>query len=317
MAKKMTKEEFIRRSRLVHGNKYDYSLVEYKNRDIPVKIICPIHGIFEQMPHNHMKGAGCYKCGRDVVKSKEQYTKEDFIRVSNEKHHFKYDYSLVEYKTSQDKVKIICPIHGVFEQKANNHMHGYGCKKCGTERCGDKQRKETEKFIEEARKVHGDKYDYSKVNYVKCSEKVCIICPKHGEFWQTPGNHLAGWGCKKCSQSHLEREIMTVLNENNIKYEYEKEFEWLKLDANLSVDFYLPDKNIAIECQGSQHYFPANFGSKRFSPDELFELVVKRDTRKKELCEEHGIKILYYTHENIKKTDNTFKDAVSLINEIS
>ena len=117
MPKKLTKEEFIERSRAIHGDKYDYSLVEYRGKDIKVKIICPIHGVFEQTPNNHMHGAGCYKCGRDTVSKKTRYTKEDFIRVANEKHNNKYDYSLVDYVNSQCKVKIICPVHGVLNRK--------------------------------------------------------------------------------------------------------------------------------------------------------------------------------------------------------
>lgn len=316
MPKKLTKEDFINRSIAVHGDKYDYSLVDYKNRDTNVKIICPIHGIFEQTPHNHMNGAGCYKCGREVTKNKLNYTKEDFIRVSNEKHNNKYDYSLVEYKTSQDKVKIICPIHGVFEQKANNHMSGYGCKKCANVENALKQRKTTEQFIEESKKIHGDKYDYSKTKYIKLTKKVCIICPKHGEFWQLPGNHLHGWGCKKCSQSHLEIEVSNALKDSGIQFEYEKEFDWLKYEQKMSLDFYIPDKKIAIECQGSQHYFPGNFGSKTISSLDLFNLVLKRDAEKKKQCNEHGIKILYYTHENILKTDDTFTDITGLLDII-
>lgn len=316
MGKKLTKEIFIERSKAIHGDKYDYSLVDYKNRDINVKIICPIHGVFEQSPHNHMNGAGCYKCGRDLCGNKSRYTKEDFVRISNEKHNFKYDYSLADYKTSQDKVKIICPIHGVFEQKANNHMNGAGCKKCANENNGKQQRNTTENFIKKAKLVHGDKYNYSKTVYKTLSNKVCIICPKHGEFWQLPGNHLRGWGCKKCSQSHLEKEIMKLLKENNIKYEYEKEFEWLKNESRLSLDFYLPDKKIAIECQGSQHYFPSNFGSKKVSPDEMYALVVKRDKIKKDECEKRGIRVLYFTHEDIENPDNTFSDTIGLLNEI-
>lgn len=315
MPKRLTKEEFIERSRAVHGDKYDYSLVEYRGKDIKVKIICPIHGVFEQTPNNHMHGAGCYKCGRDTVSKKTRYTKEDFIRVANEKHNNKYDYSLVDYVNSQGKVKIICPVHGVFEQKANNHMNGLGCRLCANEENAKRQTKSAEEFIKKAREVHGDKYDYSKVVYENWNKKVCIICPTHGEFWQTPGNHLHGWGCKKCSQSHLESEMLKGLNEAGISFEYQKTFEWLKYKSKFSLDFYLPDYSTAIECQGAKHYFPTSFGGE-ISPEEFFSVVSNRDTIKKNLCEEHGVKILYYTHENIEKSSNTFFDITTLLNEI-
>lgn len=315
MPKKLTKEEFIERSRAIHGDKYDYSLVEYQGKDIKVKIICPIHGVFEQTPNNHMHGFGCYKCGREAVSKKYKYTKEDFVRVANEKHNHKYDYSLVDYVDSQHKVKIICPVHGVFEQKANNHMAGMGCKLCANEENAKHQAKTTEEFIKKAQEIHGDKYDYSKTEYINDKEKVCIICPVHGEFWQRPGNHLHGWGCKKCSQSHLEGEILKLLNNTGIKFEYQKTFDWLKYITNLSLDFYLPDKKIAIECQGVQHYFPTSFGGE-VSPEELFSLIKNRDRIKKSLCEEHGIRVLYFTHENVQKNSDTFFDTATLLNEI-
>ena len=315
MPKKLTKEEFIERSRAIHGDKYDYSLVEYRGKDIKVKIICPIHGVFEQTPNNHMRGAGCYKCGRDTVSKKTRYTKEDFIRVANEKHNNKYDYSLVDYVNSKCKVKIICPVHGIFEQKANNHMNGLGCKLCANEENAKRQTKSAEDFIKKAREVHGDKYDYSKVVYENWNKKVCIICPTHGEFWQTPGNHLHGWGCKKCSQSHLESEMLKGLNEAGISFEYQKTFEWLKYKSKLSLDFYLPEYNIGTECQGVQHYFPTSFGGE-ISPEEFFSVVSNRDTIKKNLCEEHGVKILYYTHENIEKSSDTFFDIATLIDRV-
>jgi len=315
MPKKLTKEEFIKRSRAIHGDKYDYSLVEYRGKDIKVKIICPIHGVFEQTPNNHMHGAGCYKCGRDTVSKKTRYTKEDFIRVATEKHNNKYDYSLVDYVNSQGKIKIICPVHGVFEQKANNHMNGLGCRLCANEENAKRQTKSAEEFIKKAREVHGDKYDYSKVVYENWNKRVCIICPTHGEFWQTPGNHLHGWGCKKCSQSHLESEMLKALNEAGISFEYQKTFEWLKYKSKLSLDFYLPDYNIAIECQGVQHYFPTSFGGE-ISPEEFFSVVSNRDTIKKNLCEKHGVKILYYTHENIEKSSDTFFDIATLIDGV-
>ena len=103
---------------------------------------------------------------------------EEFIKKAKEVHGDKYDYSKVEYKKAIEKICIICPEHGEFWQIPTNHLKGCGCPSCG----GNKKYT-LEIFIKKAREVHGDKYDYSKVDYKKASEKVCIICPKHGEFW--------------------------------------------------------------------------------------------------------------------------------------
>lgn len=166
-----------------------------------------------------------------------------------------------------------------------------------------------EQFIEKAKKVHGDKYDYSKTNYVDSHTKVCIICPEHGEFWQFPGNHLK-YGCDKCSESHLENEIANCLSNNGILFEQEKTFDWLKYENNMYLDFYLPDYNIAIECQGEQHFKPVGFGCKDETKiQEMFNKVKKRDFVKENLCLSHNIKLFYYSKKNglIQNTDELIK----------
>ena len=172
MTKKMTNSEFIAKARKIHNEKYDYSKVEYINNRTKVCIICPIHGEFWQTPNAHLNGQDCPKC-----KGKIKLTLEKFIEKAKKVHGDKYDYSKVEYINNHTKVCIICPIHGEFWQTPQHHLKGVGCPKCY-----GNFRKTTEQFIEEARKVHGDKYDYSKVEYVNATTKVRIICPKHGEF---------------------------------------------------------------------------------------------------------------------------------------
>jgi hypothetical protein len=124
---------------------------------------------------------------------RRKYTQEEFIKKAKTIHGDKYDYSMVEYTGMHDRVKIICPKHGVFEQLAMGHVGGNGCLKCSYSRALD-----TETFIERGKKVHGDKYDYSLVNYKNNRTKVKIICPEHGEWEQVPNSHLAGNGCAKC-----------------------------------------------------------------------------------------------------------------------
>ena len=127
----MRKENFILKANLIHLNNYDYSLVDYVNNSTKVKILCPIHGLFEQAPNNHLKNQGCPKCGvisRTKTRSKPIKT---FIHEANLTPSNKFDYSLVNYSNNKLDVKIICPIHGIFEQTPHHHITlKYGCKEC-------------------------------------------------------------------------------------------------------------------------------------------------------------------------------------------
>lgn len=188
-------EQVLEQFKKVH-NKYDYSLVEYVNNTTNVKIICPIHGTFEQTPKNHKKGCGCPECGRNSTTNSKKSTTETFIKKAKDIHGNTYDYSLVEYIDSATKVSIQCIKHGTFLQSPRDHLSGKGCIKCGG-RCTDT----TESFIKKAKNIHGNAYDYSLVEYVNNNTKVKIICPIHGEFEQSPKTHKKGSGCIKCGES--------------------------------------------------------------------------------------------------------------------
>jgi protein-arginine kinase activator protein McsA len=178
----------------VHGQKYDYSLSDYHGSALKVKIICPKHGVFEQTPNSHTRGAGCPQCSKTARKTTEQ-----FIYDARLVHGEKYDYSLVDYKNTDSKVKIICPKHGVFEQAATGHLQGNGCPKCAQTFKRRKVKFDIRLFVDRARLVHGEKYDYSLVDYKNTDSKVKIICPKHGVFEQVTKDHLKGHGCNKCA----------------------------------------------------------------------------------------------------------------------
>ncbi len=194
---KLTTEEFIKKAREVHGDKYDYSKVEYVNSTTKVCIICPKHGEFWQRPDLHLQKKGCTKCGRARIATSSSKSLEQFLQDAKKIHGTKYDYSKTVYVNWQTKVVIICPIHGEFSQSPSSHLHGNGCPKCGKERTS--LRLTNESFIKKAKEVHGFRYDYSKVEYVGNKDKVCIICREHGEFWQEARMHLSGCGCPICS----------------------------------------------------------------------------------------------------------------------
>jgi hypothetical protein len=202
--KKLTTNEFIIKAKKIHNDKYDYSLVDYNDSHIKVKIICPEHGEFEQFPYSHLNGYGCSECG---------YRRKNFVENAKKLYGNKFDYSLVDYKNTYTKVKIICPIHGEFEQFPQPHLK-YGCALCNREN----------KFIQNAKLIHNDKYDYSLVKYINDENNVKIICSIHGEFEQLPKYHIRGNGCKKCSDDikrlDTDNFIMRAKKIHGNKYDY-------------------------------------------------------------------------------------------------
>ena len=289
-----TTEEWIVSARKVHGDKYDYNKVEYNGAFTKVCIICPEHdhGEFWQIPNAHINGHGCPKCANEAKGEYCRLSKEDFIKKAHKVHGGKYYYDKVDYVNNNTKVCIICHKHGEFWQRPADHKRGIACPKCKGEDLAERYRLSKEEFIKKANEAHEAKYNYGKVKYENNHTKVCIICPEHEEFWQTPSNHLQGAGCPKCNLSHLERSVMSYLDDIGITYDYQKRFNWL---GRQSLDFYLPDYKICIECQGEQHFFPVDFANKGIEwACKEFDKTVSRDKKKKKLCEKHGIKLLYF-----------------------
>lgn len=292
LRKRKTTEEFINECVDKYGDKYDYSKVEYKNANSYICVINKETGKEKWIEATTFLSKGL--C--DTV---ERLNTENFIERAKKVHGNKYDYSITKYEHAKRKIKYICPEHGVIEQLPSNHLR-YGCKKCSINKIKSIRAKTTEDFIKEAIKVHGERYDYSKVNYVNYKTKICIICNEHGEFWQSPSKHLAGHGCHKCKNSKLENEIESYLSEHSINYEEQYSPQFLKNGRGQQrLDFYLPDYNLAIECQGIQHFIASSYG-----PLSCIEDNQRRDRIKAEKCKNEGIPILYYTpKENIKYMD--------------
>ena len=198
-------EDFINRSSKIHNNKYDYSETVYVRANEKVIIICHKHGEFKQLPRNHVKGIGCRKCGFTKRWENNKKTTEQFINEARLIHGYRYDYSLVVYKSSENKVDIICKKHGAFSQVPSSHLSGQGCPPCGLDKATKSRTKTEYKFIEDAIKIHRDKYDYSLVKYKNTHTKINIICRDHGVFKQTPGSHLSGSGCFECGKLNISK----------------------------------------------------------------------------------------------------------------
>ena len=354
MPRKLTQEQFIEKAKIIHDDKYDYSLTKYINNYTEIKIICPKHGEFTQTPKNHLKGQGCPKCGTDSRAKKRASDTSQFIEKAREMHGDKYDYSLAEYKNNRTKVKIICSKHGEFTQTPDNHLQGKGCGKCvgqnkttqdivaefisihrskynydrviyknaktkveilcnqcqryfkqtpnnhltgyGCNRCVGKN-KTTQDIIAEFNEIHEGKYDYSKVKYKKSNISVKIICYKHGEFTQTPRNHLQGKGCPKCVNKN-ETKTGEILIELHPNISFKRQLSWGKIfnsKLNRRCDFYFEKdgQKYIVEYNGHQHYQPVQFG--KMSSSIAIENLKKqqfRDQQLRDLCKKHNINLI-------------------------
>ena len=225
-------------------------------------------------------------------------------------HGDKYDYSLIkDYKNNNQKLPIICRKHGIFYLSYKKHfLRKQGCNQCNG---GVKLTKEF--YIKKAKEIHGNKYDYSKVEYINSKTKVCIICPIHGEFFITFSNHCnksKPQGCPFCKSSKLEKKVRDILSDNNIKFNEQKKFNWL---GKQSLDFYLPKYNIAIECQGEQHFKSRE--NSIFNED-VVSLIKKRDINKLQLCNDNNINLIYYSELNIEYPYNVITNKDDLLKTI-
>ncbi|MFL1549762.1 GIY-YIG nuclease family protein [Pseudomonas sp. D47] len=198
--KKLTTEQFIEKSRLVHGEAYDYSSCKYVNSRTPVSIVCKLHGEFLQIPNAHLVGSGCNACGYLKCSKKRRQDKKLFVEKAVSVHGDRYLYEDVVYAGAHGKVNIKCTDHGEFAQDARSHLKGSGCPKCAISRHVRIPAKPLEHFIYRAKKAHGEKYVYSKSIYIGGKRKVEITCKTHGSFWQCAADHMKGSGCPGCRE---------------------------------------------------------------------------------------------------------------------
>lgn len=274
------RETFIKKAKLKHGEKYDYSKVEYVDSKTKVCIICPEHGEFWQTPAAHVRGNSCPKCANNKRGDTFRLTQDEFIKKARNIHGNKYDYSKVRYKNASTEVEIICSKHGSFFQTPMLHMYGHGCPKCAGRGLS------REESMKRFREVHGNKYDYSESNIGKYSEKIKIICPEHGEFWQTPSKHLMGEGCPECSK-HL-RGVNTRMTKEEF-LQRAKEIHGDKYDYSL-VEFYNTYTKVKIKCpnHGVFEQFPYDHINGHGCPKCALQISNGEDTIYKFLCEKLG-----------------------------
>ena len=280
ISKKINPEEYFKKCRDKFGDKFIYSN-DFTNMAGKIRIICPKHGEFIQNANSHLNSeTGCPKCSWEKLSSESTSSTEEFITKAQKIHGNIYDYSKVNYKNVNEPICIICPKHGDFMQLPYNHLSGNGCPACGVEKTRENNLFEKSDFIKKANEIHKGKYDYSKTEYKCYTEKVCIICPEHGEFWQTPDNHLQGKGCRICGNtlSKAENEIYdfccnilgkdkVIQNDRTILYPQE-------------LDIYIPSLKIGIEYNG------LSWHSEEFGKEKNYHL------KKLIKCNEKGVKLI-------------------------
>lgn len=223
---KYTTETFISKAILTHGNKYDYSKLEYLGINTKVCIICHEHGEFWQRSSAHLSGQGCPICSH----KRPRISTEIFIEKANKIWNNKFDYSKTEYISYNKKVVIICPKHGEFLQTPAHHLHGEQCPKCAEIEKLEKRRDKLEKDFLKLAKIKFPQFDYSKTKYITKKTRVEIICPHHGSFWITPDSFLISkFGCQKCAKNHkynLEEWKLKASKFHDNKYIYDEILEY-------------------------------------------------------------------------------------------
>lgn len=288
---KLTTQEYIRKVQAVHGDRFDYSKVDYTGNRCIVYIGCRVknHGFFEIPSRSHLQGAGCSICSG--VKS-NQY---EFLEKAKAVHGNRYNYSEVVYKGCQTHVTILCKDHGPWPQTPITHLNGNGCPKCSAIYRGNVLRRSTVDFVASAVEVHGDQYDYSQVIYNGHSRKITIVCKKHGKFLRTPTAHLHGKGCSSCTG------LQKSVNYSKVAIRWLEEYaksrrlkniqhamnggEYTILGTRLKVDGYHVRSNTVFEFHGSCFHGDPNLYKSRSKPHpfssktagQLYKLTKERE----------------------------------------
>ena len=281
-----TTDQFIKESKEIWNDKYDYSITEYINSRTKVKIIYD-GVIYEQLPYSHILGYPV-----------EGFLDQNiFIQKAVKKWGLKYDYSLVDFKTSNIKVKIIYDGE-IYEQTPHNHL------KYSPERV--LKRKTTEQFIKESNDIHDSKFNYDKTIYQTDRIKVTITCLIHGDFNQTPNHHLKGVGCPDCNESRGEKEISRFLNNYDINYSRQHKFKDCKNIHQLPFDFYIPSIRTCIEFDGQQHFSALPFFGGQVALDKL----KINDKIKNDYCEDNYIDLIRIRYDQIDRIFDILKESL-------
>lgn len=281
-SKTRSTEEFIQLSKEVHGSRYSYELTTYELGTENVEIICDIHGAFEIVANYHLRGSGCPTCLEEAGKSPRLRTTKEFIRKAVSVHGNNYLYENTIYSGRGKKITITCPQHGDFSCFAGNHLKGHGCKKCAG------YGRTTEEFIAASKRIHGNKYDYSKTRFTKVDAKVKITCRVHGDFLQRAQGHISGKGCKGCQRDEWRLSKEEFIENSRIVHGKKYNYDYVEYIDNKSL--------IEIICpkHGSFTQKPSTHMSGSACPDCSHEArrLTKEDFIQRSIAI-HGLKYAY------------------------
>lgn len=290
----LSTDEFVRRAREVHGEKYDYSDAVYVNSTTKVKVRCPDHGPFYPAPSNHLsRASGCPKCARELTGDRCRLSLKDFIGKAQAVHGTKYDYSKVVYRGNHVDVEIVCPVHGDFWQEPVSHWAGCGCKKCSFANAPGYPKRSPESVLQELQRVHGSKYVPVIETYKAVRFPMTMQCPKHGPWEALTSNLLNGTGCPRCQTSKPQErvaELVDELTDGQCLHNTRKQIDGLELDV------YVPGKKVAIEVNG---IFWHSTASPRGSKD--FEWAKTHQLEKLKACEREGIHLIHFYDDEIRR----------------
>lgn len=297
MAQKRTLEDFVEKANTIHKNKYTYTNVVYHGDSVKVFITCSIHGDFAQTPSSHLQGHGCRYCMADDIKTKRKLllTQESFVERAMNIHKNKYTYSNTVYKDSKTKVCVTCPTHGLFDITPNNHLRKKGCPKCVGRTLNHTD------LVNTFNNIHNGKYTYEKMTYKTARDKICITCPTHGDFHQTPELHKRGCGCNTCNSSKGELAVEHWLKTHNIQYIKQYRFSDCKDIYTLPFDFYIPTKNTCVEYDGELHFTTWKSGA--IGSKKLLD-TKKKDAIKDEYCIVNNIRLIRIPYWSFNSIDS-------------
>lgn len=265
----ISRDDIVNQAVSKHNGLYSYGNI-LGNK---IEIICKEHGKFISPIRQHLLGSGCKKCHHKRNKHKKD---------------IEYYIGRIPYETvsiNQDEIILKCKKHGEFSIKSSNVKNGASCKQCAYERLSQNNSLGIKEFVDRSSAIHSNKYDYSNVQYINQDKKVCIICPNHGEFYQSPKKHMSGQGCKACSisrcQLYLFNSIKDVaditINDRYVIYPYE-------------IDLFLKDFRLGIEVDGI-YYHSFN------RPESRYEIFKHRN--KQELASSNGIFLMRFREDEI------------------
>lgn len=227
-------------------------------------------------------------------------TLDELIKKASIIHNGKYSYHHYVLINTHTPSYITCPIHGDFLQSFDSHINQKsGCPECAKAKRNLKNTKFRYHMLSENDQKYSFDYIYDKFRYNGYDAKSIVVCREHGEFLTSWHKLKSGHGCPKCGNinNRSELKLLDMLTKTFGEVEYQKKFKWL---GRQSIDFYLPMYDIGIEYQGRQHFYEKT----KFD----FDDTIERDNRKRQKCNENGLKLYYFTFE--KEYLNDFDEYI-------